>query len=216
MVGKAMGRLLDAVAPRRCAGCAEPAPEVLCETCVGLIVGLPLPPATRHGHLICRAALGYVPPVSGVIHRAKYRGCRRAMHLLAAVAAERLAPQLLALPRPDMVVPVPLGRRRQRARGYNQAEVVAQALAGTVPGATLATALRRRRETGTQVGQHRSERRRNLRGAFVWEGRTLSGLAVWLVDDVVTTGATLVAAAEALQQGGAARIEAVAVAATAG
>jgi ComF family protein len=114
-----------------------------------------------------------------------------------------------------VVVPVPLGRRRQRARGYNQAEVVARALAGTV-GATLATALRRRRETGTQVGQHRRERRRNLRGAFVWEGRTLSGLAVWLVDDVVTTGATLVAAAEALQQAGAARIEAVAVAATAG
>jgi ComF family protein len=216
VIAHAAGWVLDALAPRRCAGCDRAGAEIICEACAELTLGLPVPSPMRHGAVVCRAALLYAPPVTAVIHRAKYRGCRQAMHVLAAIACERLAPHLLFLPAPDLVVPVPLARGRHRARGYNQAEVVARALAGLARGAPVTSGLRRRRETEAQVGQDRTQRRRNLDDAFAWVGPPLGGATLWLVDDVVTTGATMAAATGALQQGGAGRIEAVAVAATPG
>jgi len=131
------------------------------------------------------------------------------MHLLGSVAAERVLPGLLAGGPPEVIVPVPLSGRRRRERGYNQAEVAAAALARLVGMAPVLRGLVRVRETPPQVGRGAAARRSNLEGAFAWLGSPLVG-TVWLVDDVLTTGATLGAAAQALQQGGAARIEAVA------
>jgi ComF family protein len=210
-----LARLIDTVAPRQCAGCRAPSPHILCEVCVEVALALPLPPPRAAAYGVCRAALPLVPPARGAIHAAKYRGCRRAIHVLAAVAAERLAPALLAGGRPEAVVPVPLGDRRRRLRGFNQAEVAAAALCAACRLAAPLPGLRRVRETPPQVGLGGGERRRNLGAAFRWEPAPLRGGTVWLVDDVVTTGATLLAAAAALQQAGAGRIEAVAVASSA-
>ena len=205
-----LARLLDAVAPLRCAGCDRVAAAVLCEGCVEHLLGLPLPAPLRLRGTACRAAFPWDAVVRRAVHRGKYRGCARALHLLGAIAAERLAPALLGDRAPAAVVPIPLGPARRRRRGYNQAEVAATALAA-VAGAPLSTRLRRPRDTPTQVGRDRAARRGNLLGAFTWVGPAPAG-TVWLVDDVVTTGTTLDAAVEALQRAGTARIEAVAVA----
>jgi predicted amidophosphoribosyltransferase len=207
-----LARLVDTVAPRRCAGCDAPSPHILCEVCVEVALALPVPPSRAAAYGVCRAALPLAPPARGAIHAAKYRGCRHAMHVLGAVAAERLAPGLLASGPPEAVVAVPLGAVRRRRRGYNQAEVAAAALCAACRLPPPRPGLRRVRETPAQVGLGEGARQRNLGAAFRWEGAPLGGGTVWLVDDVVTTGATLAAAARALQQGGAGRIEAVAMA----
>ncbi len=207
-----LSRLVDTVAPRRCAGCGGRSAEIICEVCVEVALALPPPPPRPTPYGVCRAALPWRPPARGAVHAAKYRGCGRAMHVLAAVAAEKLAPALLGGPAPEAVVAVPLGARRRRLRGYNQAEVAAAALCAACRLPPPCRGLRRVRETPPQVGLGVDERRRNLGAAFGWEGARLGGGTVWLIDDVVTTGSTLAAAAYALQQAGAGRIEAVAVA----
>jgi len=105
------------------------------------------------------------------------------------------------------LIPIPLAPRRERLRGYNQSERLAVALGATVGLNLRADGLRRARETPTQTALTPDERRANVSGAFV-AGR-VRGVHAVLVDDVFTTGATLLAAAEALIAGGAARVEAV-------
>jgi ComF family protein len=206
--------LLDALAPRRCAGCAMPGAAPVCQACVELcdLLAPPPPRATPYG--ACHAALPFEPPVRAIVHHAKYRGHRDAAALLGALVVDRLWLSLRTAVRstgPPVVVPVPLGRRRLRTRGYNQAALLAAALAGQA-GVPLSDLAARTRETPPQVGRRGDQRRVALDGAFAWRGPWLAGRPVWLVDDVVTTGATLAAAATALQQAGAGRIDGVAAA----
>jgi ComF family protein len=119
-------------------------------------------------------------------------------------------------PAPDpgtLLVPVPLHSRRRRRRGYNQSQLLAEELARRLPAIDHAPGrLLRTRDTPSQVGLDRVQRRANVAGAFRWEGPSLAGRPVLLVDDVATTGATLQACAEALEAGGAGRVTAVTVA----
>ena len=175
-------------------------------------MALPHPPPRALGaHAHLHAALPFEPPVRGIVHRAKYRGERQAGRLLGALVVERLWATLQPASPPELVIPVPLGRRRRRARGYNQAALLAEALAREAR-APLVEHLVRTRDTPPQVGLHGDDRRANVLAAFAWRGPPLHGETLWLVDDVATTGATLAAAATALQQAGAGRIEAVAAA----
>jgi ComF family protein len=131
--------------------------------------------------------------------------------------AAPLAAELAAAPAGwDLVVPVPLHWRRRLARGYNQAAAIARPLACRL-GLPAAEALARCRPTPPQTALPRPARRHNPRGAFAVPARhrrRLAGRRVLLVDDVVTTGATLDAAARALLAAGAAEVHAVAVART--
>ena len=103
---------------------------------------------------------------------------------------------------PDVIVPVALHPQRERARGYNQAALLADELSRQLGLPAVPDALVRVRDTMPQVGLSSHERRENVRGAFSCRGSTLSGRRVLLVDDVCTTGATLEAAASALLDGG--------------
>jgi ComF family protein len=194
--------MLDGLAPARCAGCGRSG-SVLCETCAeDITAGLP-PPIQG-----CDAAFEYRDRVRRVMHHGKFRDCRAALRALAWLGAERLVP-----PEGATITPVPLSRRRLAERGYNQAQVVAEALAGfhRLPVAAL---LERTADAPPQSTLDRAARRGNVAGAFAALGATASS-TVWLVDDVRTTGATTTAARDALLAAGAARVEVAVLAAVA-
>jgi ComF family protein len=116
-------------------------------------------------------------------------------------------------PAPDLIVPVPLHPRRLRERGFNPAGLLAAAL-GRARGLPVdPAALTRTRDTQSQTRLARSQRARNVLGAFRARNRALPG-RIWLVDDVVTTGSTLREAARTLRGSGARRIVAVCAART--
>lgn len=113
----------------------------------------------------------------------------------------------------DVVVPVPLHPRRQRARGYNQAECLARKLAGLLALPLDARSLGRSRDTASQTGLTPRQRRENVRGAFAVRPRSqLDAKRILLVDDVCTTGATLNACAHTLKRAGASEVQAVTLA----
>jgi ComF family protein len=153
------------------------------------------------------ASLGpYAGALRSAIHELKYRGRRRvAARLADALLGE---PSVRALLAADAVlVPVPLHPRRKRERGFNQAEWLAAELARRVPVRLAPAVLVRRKETAPQTGLSASARRANVRGAFAVRRRAqVDGRVVVLVDDVLTTGATALACAQALRQAGAAQV----------
>jgi ComF family protein len=105
------------------------------------------------------------------------------------------------------LIPIPLARKRERLRGYNQSERLATALGRLLSLPVRTDLLRRTRETATQTALTPDERRANVSGAFAADNAL--GVRVVLVDDVFTTGATLLSAAQALCERGAERVEAV-------
>jgi ComF family protein len=142
-----------------------------------------------------RAPLLYVEPTSRLIHRLKYEG----YFALAGPLSRFLIEEWPAWEQPpDLILPIPLHPRRQRRRGYNQSELLARPLAREQAIDFSAAALRRTRHTVPQVGLGPAERADNVRGAFAADAALVRGRHVLLVDDVLTTGATMSAAAEAL------------------
>ncbi len=133
-----------------------------------------------------------------MVHYMKYRG----YWSLARTMAE-LINRLVSRPANSAVlVPVPLGQRRLRQRGYNQAAEIAGALADLWGMPLALDVLKRTRETKTQTKLTPEERTENVSGAFTAAARLQCRAEVILVDDVLTTGATLVAAAGALVEVG--------------
>lgn len=144
-------------------------------------------------------------PVRAAIHEAKYRESKRAFELLACALAEYLCDSD-DLPRKALIVPVPLGARRRKERGFNQIEEIARRAAGAL-GIKVDTALlKRTRETESQVSLPRHAREENMRGAF-GAPHPLNPVYTYIViDDVITTGATLQATIDALREAGAKHI----------
>ncbi len=220
-------RLLDLAFPARCPGCnREGAP--ICAACLpaldarldrpaGISIGLPsdLPPTILQ--------LEWCAPFGGLVRRAlhqlKYGGETRLAGPLGAAIGRRWRRVAAG---GDMLVPVPVHADRARQRGYDQAELIARAAAADL-GLPCAPILERARATVAQFDLDRATRATNVRGAFRLRGRPptassdpsggpLAGRWVVLIDDVVTTGATLSACAAPLLAAGAIGVSAVTVA----
>lgn len=212
-------RLLDVALPAACAGCGIEGDPV-CDACLpairsrtGLPAGTPL--GLGEGPPDPLLQLEWCSPFAGVTRRAlhalKYAGERRlAVPLGLAIAArwERAGRG------GDLLVPVPVHEGRRRERGYDQAALLATAAAASL-GLPWLPAAARTRATDPQYRLDRRHRASNVARAFAPVPRAaprLHGRWVVLVDDVVTTGATLTACADALLAAGAAAVSAVTVA----
>lgn len=215
--------LVDLLLPPRCAGCGTRG-AWLCAACRAALPRPEPPLCVRCGLSLrdgrceacqrpewqldaLRVAADFAPPLRALVHRLKFRGARYLARPLGLLLAE---PYAALAPADALLVAVPLHIDRERARGYNQAALLADALARAV-GQCYQPLLVRVRATPPQVGLSAAERWRNVAGAFVAPVR-LDGARVVLVDDVATTGATLNAAAAALRAAGARWIGAVALA----
>lgn len=205
--------LLDALAPPICAGCGAHAGSIepLCGLCRRQLRWLGPEPAVASG-LCVWAPVAYEGPAQGVVRALKFKGARR--------VAEAMAAQIGAsapdgwLDEGRELVPVPLHPARARKRGYNQAELIAAALAART-GLEVCDCLGRSGPSVTQVGRDRARRFAGISGTVGVRACRVPGLAV-LVDDVITTGATLSACARVLTAAGATNVIAVGYARTPG
>ena len=158
------------------------------------------------------AAVAYEGPARSLVGALKFHGARGAAGAMAAVIVAGAPPGLLAW---VALVPVPAAHGGVRRRGYDQGEVLAAALAART-GARVHRLIGRSGGRGTQVGRGRGERAHAARGSLRADPAAARAGPLVLVDDVVTTGATLAAAAAALRNVGAAPAAAVAYARTPG
>ncbi len=232
----ALRTMLDFILPPLCLGCQTRMlqHDALCPACWRGItfirpplcdrLGLPMPYDTG-GPMISAAAEAYPPdyqraravarydgPMRDLIHDLKFRDTHDGRRLFGRWLREAGADLLGDT---DVIVPVPLARFRLLARRFNQAQILAAELARQSGKPADAFALQRTRTTAHQIGLSRAERRRNVAGAFAVPARalaTIAGKSILLVDDVITTGATVSAAARALKKAGAARVDVLALA----
>ena len=216
---------LDLLFPPACGGCGKIGSRwcvdcqqrvkvlqgTLCEIC-----GLPLDKpgicdtcrADRPHFLALRAWAVFENPVQTALHKLKYRrdismGDSLASHMLSFV-------QELNWPI-DMIVPIPLGKQRRKERGYNQVGMIARPLSMALNVEYAPNELMRRKETRTQVGLTKVERRENVHDAFQGGAGVMEKI-VLVMDDVSTTGSTLSSSAKALYSSGAKDVYALTVA----
>lgn len=217
--------VLDRLFAESCFGCGELSRGGLCAVCAGELVrvrnacsrcGLAEPVARcpretlRWNVDAVVAPFVYAPPLDHYLHALKYRGARhlgRALALALAPAVHECRSGL------DALVAVPLHRARLVERGYNQAQEIAAALARVLRLPALERGIARHAAGPAQTGQGARGRRAGVAGLFR-VARDLTGLSVALVDDVVTTGATVNALAAELRAAGAVRCIVFAVART--
>lgn len=241
LVRRALTRLSDIVMPPVCLVCRTPVGghDALCAPCwrdVDFIrppvcdrLGLPMPfdtaPFGTEGPMISAAAAADPPPYERARAVAAYSGAMRALvHGLKfhdRHDVRRLLGRWLVeaggvlIEGADMVVPVPLARRRLLLRRFNQAATLSQEIARLTGLRYEPMVLARTRATPSQVGLSRPARRRNVAGAFAVPRRfaaRVAGANVLVVDDVITTGATVGACAKVLLKAGAARVDVLALA----
>jgi ComF family protein len=193
----------DRVTPPVCPVCGRPAPsEAAAARCAGCREA---PPPFDYA----RTSASYGGAVRDAIHGLKFGGRRTLARPLGDLVAEQCAPALAE--RPDALVPVPLARDRERERGFNQAALVAERLGERLGLRVRARWLVRLRPTAPQSDLAAAARRANVAGAFA-AAPAVADRHVVIVDDVVTTGATVGECARALRAAGARRVGVVAVA----
>ena len=201
--------LLDLLIPPACAGCGRTG-ALLCNACLGRLE----PPWRAEDRFVAPdagvvigdaltlalAAFAYQGPMRRALAALKYTGASRLAPILARVALPALG-TLTAISGPAKLVSVPVHSERQRVRGYNQAELIGRELAKR-SGLPMVPLLERPRPTTKQHRLDRAGRLANLRGAFEVRAGAPVPATVILVDDIITTTATLESCASVLREAG--------------
>ena len=178
-----------------CLFCATPlAATGFCGKCLNKA-----PPAWNYAY----AGFEYAYPVNRLIQLMKFRQSLAATHVLAKQMAVALAPVIARRSCPEVLVPVPLHKKRLAVRGYNQAHEIAKALGNELCIPVNPDLCQRVRHTDAQIALNAARRKQNLRGAFQCQERLCKGKIIALVDDVITTTATAREIAQCMKSAGA-------------
>ena len=208
-------QLLDLFFPPRCAACRRRG-ALLCAACCAACRLVP-ESANRDQHnrlassVLASTAGAYIfeGSIREALHALKYHRQGRIAVPLGDLLMRYLAAHPLTV---DAVVPVPLHPDRLRQRGYNQAALLAARLSQHLGVPLLERQVVRVRHTSQQADLNRAERRANVHAAFAWQSKHRPPPRILVIDDVLTTGATVEAVAEALHVAGARTVHALALA----
>jgi ComF family protein len=207
--------LLDIIFPRSCAVCGKTLSAGEKELCLNCMIGLPRTAAYTPGNemekqfyglLDIRRATSYISyskgsPYNNIIHRMKYDDRPETGTQMAAAAAAQLSEEGF-FEGIDLIIPLPLSKKKRNARGYNQCDYIAKGIS-SVTGITIDTqSVIRHIANETQTRKRRDERWKNVEGIFsVRNPEALRGKHILLIDDVLTTGATLASCGNAILAG---------------
>lgn len=214
MLGRCLSACASFLAPPTCVLCDAPGMPGPIDLCADCLADLPRIAAEdafvsrEFACICCPWRFGF--PIDELVRALKFHGERAYARLLGTLLArERLqiATDVAAVPLPQRIVPVPLHPRRLRERGYNQAAEIARFAARALSLPLDLSLLQRTRATKGQTALSARERWLNVAGAFVTTRSLHEAPRIALVDDVVTTGSTVLAAATALQAAGAGAVE---------
>lgn len=215
--------LLSTVYPSICPVCSKPSDDVrYAPICMGCWEGIEryrgpscrvcaAPLVSEHSGM-CGECLSHTPPFSHVLSFGLYSGSlREAIHLLKFSGLRRLAAPLgrflyeLPVPEVDGIVPVPLSKKSLRERGFNQTLLLSRFLSRHLKIPLYMDVLYKKRDTAPQIGLRAMERAVNLKDAFGARG-DLTGMRLLLLDDVMTTGATVSECSKTLIKAGAEKV----------
>lgn len=190
--------VLDLLFPERCPGCGH-FESGICRQCRGKLTVYTSSIRSVPGIDAISVAYVYSGPLRRAIHQLKYRRRPRVAHQLGELLAPFALPHSRSI---DAVLPVPMHATRRAERGFNQAELIAKAVAQNTSLVCVSDGLVRVRATGQQVKLNARERQTNMDGAFAWQSSSPPPSRALIIDDVLTTGATMSACALALRDAG--------------
>lgn len=216
LAGSLFERLAQSLLPSTCCLCGGRGETLNLDLCAGCRTLLPLNASDGDAFPACVPTVvrvvvpfHYAYPVNALIRALKFHGERAHARVLGLLLADSLRSLRCALP--ELIVPMPLHPQRYRERGFNQAHEIARYTGASLCLPVDTRHLVRRRATLEQSGLSLAERRRNVQGAFE-VARPFTAMRVALIDDVLTTGSTALAAAQALLAAGVSEVEVWAVA----
>jgi ComF family protein len=205
--------LVQLFVPKLCGSCAHRLHSFEDAWCLQCIAGLPFSSAMEQQHrfelaqklsvrMPIRSAESLFvfesgSPVQDILHAVKYQNAQPLAFRLGQLLGRQLQAGVTHLP--DVLVPVPLHPKKKKIRGYNQSELLARGISSATGISVDAELLIRNRHTPTQTGMDRTERWQNTSGAFECSKPIKAGVHIALVDDMITTGATLEACYRAME-----------------
>ena len=206
--------LIDLIFPRTCVVCGEllsPQEKDICINCLSTLpkiekIHLDEIEKSFWGKVEIERATSFMyyhknSPYNNLIHRLKYKNRPDTGERLAFLAAKEIAESGF-FDDIDAIVPLPLSKRKMRQRGYNQCDYIAKGLSRATGIPVIKNAVKRLKSNETQTHKSRDERWQNVEGIFALSDATLlEGKHILLIDDILTTGATLASCAKSIQEG---------------